>query len=65
MVTGFSAKTIDGKSVRFRWDFDPDKKAHINVEIGKGSSRQKIAFVLPENISQDQLVKHVQRNFNR
>jgi hypothetical protein len=36
-----------GKFRRIRLDYDPDKGCHYNVEIGKGASRIKHAFLFP------------------
>ncbi|WP_244231329.1 RHS repeat-associated core domain-containing protein [Saccharomonospora piscinae] len=49
-VVGFETQ-VDGVYKRFRMDFDPAKGAHINVEIGKGSSRRKWAVPWQGNAS--------------
>ncbi len=45
-TVGFTT-IVDGVFKRFRVDYDPVKGPHINVEIGKGQSRQKFAIEFP------------------
>ena len=45
-VVGFETNVERTRKV-YRVDYDPTKGPHINVEVGKGSSREKTAFTFP------------------
>ena len=45
-TVGFET-TVDGVYKRYRLDYDEQKGPHINIEIGKGTSRKKLAIEFP------------------
>ena len=45
-VVGFET-VVNGIYKRYRLDYDPVKKAHINIEVGKRSTRTKTAVTFP------------------
>ncbi|OOS07800.1 hypothetical protein B0189_01965 [Moraxella cuniculi] len=42
---GFSGNTKNGGFARYRLDYDPKKGTHINLEVGKGDSAIKEAYI--------------------
>ena len=42
---GFSGNTKNGDFARYRLDYDPKKGTHINLEVGKGDSAIKEAYM--------------------
>lgn len=36
-----------------RWDYDPDKKTHVNVKIGSGMDRLEFAFKAETSSTRD------------
>ena len=44
---GFYGTGPDGTFKRYRLDYDPNKQAHINVDIGKGPCAEKYAIKFP------------------
>ena len=45
-TVGFKT-VVDGIPKVYRVDYDPDKKAHINIEVGKRTGRKKLAIEFP------------------
>ena len=45
-TVGFKT-VVDGVPKTYRVDYDPNKKAHINIEVGKKTGRKKLAIEFP------------------
>jgi len=56
LVVGFETE-VNGVWKRYRLDYDPNRGAHINVEIGKGSKAER--FVIPWNGNEEDFLRQV------
>ena len=60
-TVGFETR-VDGVLKVFRVDYDPVKGPHINVEVGKGKTRKKLAVEFPGTEADvDTIIKRLQR----
>lgn len=57
-VVGFETE-VGGVWKRFRLDYDPVKRAHINVEIGKGPTAKR--YVVPWEGTEQDFLNQVKR----